>query len=208
MAEVLQAQMDALLDTVNSKLDKFQSSTQALFLNPLKAMQECIKDLQDSFNFLSKEYEDLKAATQEQKTTISHLKIENDVLHKKLQDLSTKTTSMEVTAKSFNVEFQGIPEIREENIVEIVQKICETTSGRPMPDSNIIACRRVAKLNPSSPRPRSVVVTLPSPRHRDSILSSVQRYNKTNSKDKLNSHSIGVFLWREGTNICLRTFTF
>lgn len=151
-----------------------------------------LQALQTSFNYLSSEYDDLKKESHDQKQIINELKNENLALNKRVLDISSKLISMEQLSRSCNVEFQGVPEKKQENPVEIVKKICEVTSGQPLPDESIISCRRVAKLNPASTRPRSILVTLPSPRHRDSVLSSVYRFNRNNSTEKLNSHSIGL----------------
>ncbi|KAL0850103.1 hypothetical protein ABMA28_011986 [Loxostege sticticalis] len=61
--------------------------------------------------------------------------------------------------------------------VAIVRKICDTINV-PVHDVDICSVRRIAKFNPDSSRPRNILLTLPSERQRDIILSAYKRYNK------------------------------
>lgn len=63
---------------------------------------------------------------------------------------------------------------------------CELT------ENNIHHVTRVAKGDPISSRPKSIVVQFNSPRIRDTFLAASIQYNKTNPEDKLNSHVLGI----------------
>ncbi|CAH2102050.1 unnamed protein product [Euphydryas editha] len=58
-------------------------------------------------------------------------------------------------------------------------------------DKDILHCTRIAKTNPSSTRPRSIVVQLASTRLRDQLLAAVVNYNRINPQKKLNSSHLG-----------------
>lgn len=105
--------------------------------------------------------------------------------------LETRLSQTEKVTRSCNLEIQCIPERRNENLAILFKKLCEHIK-LPISDSDIRSCRRIARLNPSSDRPRSVLITLPSERHRNHIISGVERYNNSNPKDLLNSAHIGV----------------
>lgn len=157
----------------------------------IKTFTQDLEELKHSFTFMSQEYEDLKKEVNAQKLTISTITKENLELQRTLLEHSHKINSFEQSLKSCNVEIQGVPEKRNENPQTIVKKLCETIS-EPMSDDDIVACRRVAKLNPSSPRPRSIILTLRSAKHRYRIISSVLRYNKSNPNNKLHSKLLDV----------------
>ncbi|CAG9108961.1 unnamed protein product [Plutella xylostella] len=115
----------------------------------IKTFTQDLEELKHSFTFMSQEYEDLKKEVNAQKLTISTITKENLELQRTLLEHSHKINSFEQSLKSCNVEIQGVPEKRNENPQTIVKKLCETIS-EPMSDDDIVACRRVAKLNPSS----------------------------------------------------------
>lgn len=102
---------------------------------------------------------------------------------------------MEKISRDCNVEIQCVPELRNENTYTIFKKICESINV-PILDTDIRACRRVAKMDTTSKRPRNIIITLNSPRLRDSVLSAAYRYNKQRSSDKFGSKQIGF----EGEN--------
>lgn len=184
--------MESLGSTLDDKLSSLKSYIVTVMRESIEVVKEEILNLQKSFNFLSSEYDDLKKDNSEQKQLVLDLKRDNSTLTKKYNDMAVKLQSIEQISRSYNIEVQGVPEKKEENVVGIVKKIYEVTTGEMMPDETIMSCRRVAKMDPTSPRPRNILLTLPSPRHRDSMLSAVHRFNKANPSDKLNSHSIGM----------------
>ncbi|XP_052753355.1 uncharacterized protein LOC128201195 [Galleria mellonella] len=98
---------------------------------------------------------------------------------------------MEKISRSCNLEIQAVPENLNENLISLLKKLCETIKV-PLEDIQIQACRRVAKMNRSSKRPRNILVTVSSPRLRDTILSSYMRYNKAHAKEPLNSSHLDL----------------
>ncbi|GBP34542.1 hypothetical protein EVAR_85262_1 [Eumeta japonica] len=86
----------------------------------------------------------------------------------------------------FNLEVQCVPDKRTESLLAIFKKICEEIKV-PIIYTDICSVCRVAKLNPQSIHPRSILVTLPSERHRDNI-SAVRRYNKNQPSTLISAH--------------------
>lgn len=189
---VVDLTLTALESILNDKFTSLKSYILSAIQESMQVLKDEIVTLQQSFNFLSNEYDDLKKDNQEQKKLISEMQKENTKLTQKFSDITGKLQSMEQVSRSYNVEIQGVTEKKEENVVGIVKNIYEVTTGEMISDETIMSCRRVAKINPNSPRPRNILLTLPSPRHRDYMLSSTHRYNKAHKDDKLNSHAIGM----------------
>lgn len=97
---------------------------------------------------------------------------------------------MEQFARQSNVEIQGIPERRNENLMSIVKKIGNTVSCN-LQETDILEFHRVAKQNTNSNRPKNIVVKLNCPRTRDNLLASVKVFNKNKHSDnKLNTSHI------------------
>lgn len=150
-----------------------------------------LTEIRNNLEFYSDQYESVKNEMEHQQNKIKNLSRENEQLHERMKIMETKVSYMEQQSRYNNIEIQCVPERKEENVVSIFKNICDTVS-EGISEDLIISCKRVAKTNNASKRPRNIIVTLPSPRHRDKILSAVHRYNKVHRDNKLNSHHIGL----------------
>lgn len=158
-------------------------------------VKEVIKELKNDFtvttDFLSSEQKDLQAKIDSQNAIIRDLEKENCDIKRQLSQVESKVCSMDNLSRSLNIEIQAVPENKNENVGILFQKLCEVI-GVKIDDSSVRACRRVAKMNNGSSRPRNILVTLASPRQRDLIISSVHRFNKKHSDAMLNSSHLGL----------------
>lgn len=93
--------------------------------------------------------------------------------------------------RASNIELQCVPEHRGENLTSLMKQIGRTV-GCVINDNDIYYCSRTAKMNSNSSRPRSILVKLSSPQLRDSLIASVQKYNKTHPQNKLNTSDLGI----------------
>nr|XP_034826643.1 uncharacterized protein LOC117984103 [Maniola hyperantus] len=100
-------------------------------------------------------------------------------------------SDIEQRARESNLELQCIPEFPRENLVNTVMQLGKAISY-PISQNDIISCTRIAKVNSSSSRPRSVVLKLSSPRKRDEVLGACLKFNKSNPLDKLNCSHLGI----------------
>lgn len=158
----------------------------------IKAVTDTMKqDFSQTTDFLSSEQTDLKRNLNQASQRILELEAQKASLQSDMAKLEGRLCQIEKSSRCCNLEVQCIPERRNENLLTLFKKLCEQIKS-PLSESDIRSCRRVAKLNPSSDRPRNVLVTLPSERHRDAIISAVKRYNKGNPKDLLNSGHMGI----------------
>lgn len=158
-------------------------------------VKEAIKELKSDFtvttDFLGSEQKDLQAKIVSQNVKIRDLEKENCDIKRQLIQVENKLCNMDNLSRSLNIEIQAVPENKNENLLALFHKLCDVI-GVKIDDTSVRACRRVAKMNNGSSRPRNILVTLASPRQRDLIISSVHRYNKKHSDATLNSTHLGL----------------
>lgn len=181
---------------LNSRLGLMEAAiTKNITLTIQSEINSAIEKLKAEFtqttDFLAAEQTDLKQEIDSAHKTIQSLEAENSKLSSELAYIGKRMRTLEKASRSCNAEIHGIPEKRGENVLNILNKLCDEIKIE-IPDGAICAVRRVAKLNPSSERPRNVLITLSSERHRDSLISSVRRYNKDHVANPLNSGQVGV----------------
>lgn len=153
---------------------------------------EKMSDITSAINFLENKYEDIKNDMAQKNETIRTLERENKKINQDLSDIKSKLTNIEQYSRASNLEFQCIPEHKNENIITIIKQIA-TTVQCPINDCDILSCTRLMKMNKESPRPRSVLVKFISSRLRDKFLASTMSFNKRagQNDDKLNTSHIG-----------------
>lgn len=154
------------------------------------AFQSLKDDFSTTTDFICEEQKTLKVALDNKTKLISNLETENAQLRNQMQKINARLASMEKISRSHNLELQAVPEAKNENVVALFNKLCEIVNV-PLDPLHVHACRRIAKLNPSSNRPRTILVTLSSSLLRDKIISAVHRYNKKHPKETLDSSLFG-----------------
>lgn len=160
----------------------------------LKSELATLSDLKNCLEFLSAEYDCLKSDLEASENKIKNLTKENISLNSKVSDLTNRLNLIEQHSRETNIEINGLPENKSENLNSIIEQLCSVVSV-PLQGSDILSCTRVRKLDDSSPRPRAVIVKLPTTKHRDVILAAVTKFNKKNQTDKLSTNHLGY-----GTN--------
>lgn len=196
--------ISALLDEKLSHNSSLMANLRSAIIKDVKYMitteiNEAISELKADFttttDFLMEELRDVKSKIQEKDDLVQKLETERNALQKEITNLNNRIDIIEKISRDCNVEIQCVPELRNENVCNIFKKICESINV-PILDADIRACRRVAKMDTTSKRPRNIIVTLTSPRLRDNVLSAAYRYNKQRNSDKFGSQHIGF----EGEN--------
>lgn len=150
-----------------------------------------ISDFQDSLSFFSKQYDALAQVINEKTEIINSLVAKNDNLTSQMKILTNRLGQMEQNMRSTNIEINGIPEHRTENLVKTIEQLGRVIES-PLGDTDILHVTRIAKLNKESDRPRSVIVKLRSQRRRDELLAAVTKFNKNNRENKLSSEHLGI----------------
>lgn len=175
---------DLFMREMGNLLLKMTNQMKVTLCTELSTLKKDIQDLNTSISHINEQ-------CNEASTDIKSLKIENDTIRLVNRDLTIKLNHLEQHARGCNVEFQCVPERKTENIISIVTQVAKTI-GCVVLDENILSCSRIAKLNPNSTRPRSIVVSFSSPRLRDTFLASAIKFNKTHIDNKLNSTHVGI----------------
>lgn len=172
-------------------IDLLKTTIEQTISAQLKDITDQVSDIRESMSFFNKQYEDMKCALEENTTNIKELRRDNEMLKITVNDLSSRLNLMEQGLRESNIEINGIPEHRNENLNTTLIQLVKVI-GEPVPTSDIIHATRVAKISKDSDRPRTVVVKLSSPKCRDAILAAVANFNKKNSKQKLSSQHLGL----------------
>lgn len=166
--------------------------------NPIKAQLDAV---QESVKFLSDQYEDFKDSIHTIVNENKALKAECAQLREKVSNLSDRVSLMEQHMRDSNLEIQGVPEFKSENVVNVVKQIAQVVSAK-LTDEDVLRCTRVASINRNGQRPRAIVVKLRSTRCRDEVYSAVQRYNKAHQEEKLNSSHLGIAGEKRNIYVC------
>ncbi|CAB3250075.1 unnamed protein product [Arctia plantaginis] len=157
----------------------------------LNVIKQHLSSCHDSITFMNAKFEELKACIEEKSSTISKLQSDNEILRTTVHSLSARLDIAERNLRESNIEINGLPEHRSENLINVVSQLAKTI-GCPLPEHDICKVTRVAKLSKDNERPRTVIVKICNSRQRDIVLASVINFNKKNPKDKFNSHHLGL----------------
>lgn len=158
----------------------------------VKRAIETVKiDFTSTTDFISAEQENMKLKIAEKDNRIKELESEVSKTQEVICKLQNRITTVEKLSRDMNIEIHEVPESKDEDLVVLFRKLCECLQI-VIPDGDIRACRRVAKMNADSKRPRNILVTLSSQRLRDTLLSAATRFNKAHSDDRLCVSHIGI----------------
>jgi hypothetical protein len=156
----------------------------------LKDFKDEISGLTQSIQFINDTFEKFNIDLQECKTNIENFAKEKETFQRDLNIITRRLNQVEQISRSSNLEIQCVPERKTENVLSMVTQLSKAVSC-PINESDIHYCSRIAKKNPESSRPRSILVKLNSPRSRDSLLAAVIKYNKGHPQNKLNTEHVG-----------------
>ncbi|XP_026316028.1 uncharacterized protein LOC113227350 [Hyposmocoma kahamanoa] len=196
--------ISALLDEKLSHNSSHMTNLRSAIIKDVKSMitteiNGAIAELKADFtattDFLMEELKEVKSKIQKKDDLVKKLEEERNALQMEISSLNNRIEIIEKISRDCNVEIQCVPELRNENTYSIFKKICESINV-PISDNEIRACRRVAKMDTTSKRPRNIIVSFASPRLRDNVLSATYRFNKHHNSDKFGSKHIGF----EGEN--------
>lgn len=156
----------------------------------LESLNAQFVELRESVTFYNQKYEEIKTILEEKTAVIHSLENDNLKLKSTVLDLSNRLNSVEQTMREGNIEINGIPEHKSENLANAVAQLVKVVDAS-ITSEDVTLVTRVAKLNKNDSRPRTIVAKLRTPRHRDVILAAVTKFNKSHPNDKLNSHQLG-----------------
>lgn len=182
---------EEIQDMMDGMLAKLQLTIGNLLNDKLKPIKEEIQDVKDSMNFLNDQYEEFIKEHKIYKKRMQVLERQNERLTSAVKDMSDRINNMEQYARVNNLEIQCLPENKNENLLELVKKLGSVV-GFDIKKDTILHVTRIAKIDKSSTRPRSIVVQCSSPRIRDEFLAANIKFNRMNVNDKLNTQHMGI----------------
>lgn len=174
-------------DLISTIRDEIRTAIRA----ELAPVKEQLKELKDSVQYMSNQYDDLIKTTDAIVDDYRNLKTECHQLRSTVSVMAARMETMEQYLRESNIEVQGIPQNKNEHLVNIIEKIADVVSLK-LNDNDILKCTRVASINKENKKPRTIVVKLRSTRCRDEFYSAVARFNKSNPNNKLNSSMLGI----------------
>ncbi|CAG4964370.1 unnamed protein product [Colias eurytheme] len=189
---VTEASLQKILDSFKSDMTEvIQNAVTKAVCDKFSTLTKQISDFHESLTFLNDQYEALKLHVKENDNIMTNLTKENATLVITVKDLTSRLAYTEQHLRESNLEINGIPENRSENLSNCLNQLAKVVNA-DIKDDDIMQVTRIAKINKDDGRPRAVVAKLRSPRHRDILLAAVQKYNKCNSDDKLSTHHLGI----------------
>jgi hypothetical protein len=198
---VTMEKLSQLMDQkLNAALTYHTSSLRASLKSDIESLvrgeiNDALRVVKDEFtattDFIVAEQEDLKTKINNQITIIENLQKDKNDLKLQTSKVVSKLSIMESLSRSHNLEIHAVPENKNEDLPNLFHKLCQVV-GASIDQSAVRACRRVAKMNPASNRPRNILVTLSSPQQRDLVISSVYRFNKSRPNDMLSCLHLGM----------------
>lgn len=199
--EVTMDKMSTLLDSkLSVSLSAFMDNFRRALRDDVKEMVRCelesvTKSIKDEFSattdFICAEQTSLRSDIDKNIELIKRLETERTSLQTEIIKLNTRLAGVEKISRSCNIELQAVPEKRTENVLLLVKKLFDVIKV-PIDDGQISSCRRVAKHNPESKRPRNIIVSFTTPRLRDLVLSASHRFNKSHSGRGLLSTDLDI----------------
>ncbi|CAB3231634.1 unnamed protein product [Arctia plantaginis] len=188
LEQKLNASLSHLMDQIRTVVhEEVKKQVQVEIRDAMKQLKE---DFTSTTDFICADQRDLRAEINSKMNTIKALERNNSDLQKEINTLNNRISVIEKISRGQNLELQAVPESRNENLVTLIKNLC-TSINFQIDDSSILSCRRVAKINSTSDRPRNIIVTLSNSTLRDQILSACRRL-RNSSKEPLNSTHVGI----------------
>lgn len=181
---------DVVKTELNAMLKKLNSNIVDIINKELAPIRKEIGDMNEYMSFINGKFESIEAEQLSAKKSFKDIVEENKKMENTILDLTQRLNYLEQKSRSNNLEFQCVPEVKSENLYTLAKNLASVV-GYDLNDRDILHCTRVAKLNKTSTRPKSIIIQLSSPRIRDELLASVINFNKTHANNKLNANHLG-----------------
>lgn len=179
-------------DTLRSVLrEELTATIKDLIAVELRGLRDEVTSFKSSLEFFDMQYTDYEKKLKEKSVIISDLEKANVSLTSTVHDLTSRLSLVEQHMRESNLEINGIPEHKTENLPSTILQLSKAVDST-LTDEEILHVTRVAKMDKDSDRPRAVIVKLRSQRHRDAVLAAVSKFNKKKAdENKLSSHHLG-----------------
>uniref|UniRef100_A0A1E1WIH3 FP protein C-terminal domain-containing protein n=1 Tax=Pectinophora gossypiella TaxID=13191 RepID=A0A1E1WIH3_PECGO len=175
--------LNSSVSNIREELDaiKNQYSNVTRSISVLKEGQSSIlsdfKSLTESFEFSSGQIRDLNERVKKVETSAKLPgKVESEIaiLRSTVNDLQYRLHQQQQWDRQQNLEVTGVPESKNENLIELTIKIAKL-AGVDLVREDIIHAVRIQPLVSNPKRPKSIVIKLNNRTHKDKILAGLHK---------------------------------
>lgn len=159
---------------------KVENIVQRAVEKKLKMFNDTILDFQKSVDYCSSSVDDFveKIKIMDKKceeVVKNHLKLveANQKLENEVTGLKTQLEELLQYGRNVNVQIEGVPEVRTENVIDLVCKLATAINEPVVPARDIQAAHRLPSKNKNKPRP--IVVQFSNRFKRDSFLKKAKK---------------------------------
>lgn len=184
-------------DTMNmdeySKLEILFKSHSNQISNKMDEFRKKLDQYEDSIQYNSNQMEDMmkmfKEVKEENKKIIEKQEVlekENTELQKRMKILENKIDFLENRSRIENLESQNVPETKNENVSEIVERIGKVIGINNIPEGTIQVAHRVDKMNKERGN-RPIIAHMSSRYMRNIWIQKYREFKKGNGGNTLNA---------------------
>ncbi|CAG9112513.1 unnamed protein product [Plutella xylostella] len=170
---------------------QIKTSIKDCIATQLREITSEMNNIKESIKFSSDKFEEFKSEVISFKKNVQIIQKENENLRCTVSSLQQRVNQLEQLSRASNLEIQCVPEFKAENPSNIVQQLSKVIDCE-VQDKDLVFCSRIAKANPQSSRPRSLLVKFQNQRQRDAYLTAATKFNKEHPTDKLNTSHLGI----------------
>lgn len=176
-------EIKAEMQKIRKDHTEIKKSVQSL-KNKLTDMESQVGSLKESVQFGSDQNDDLMKKMSEETNKTSQALADIAKLQADNDNLKLAFNNNEQRERLLNLEFMGIPEVKDENLTELMIEIA-TYVGVEMSDNDIVQVNRVSPRVKLQGRPRVIVAKMSNRLIKDSLLSTIR-------KNRITTKAIGM----------------
>ncbi|XP_063822158.1 uncharacterized protein LOC135072136 [Ostrinia nubilalis] len=182
--------------------NKILSMMEGYFSRQDEKISKLVKDTEDvktSIGVMSDIFDELKRKVEDVDHRLSELEkktstISSETDHKEIGELQARLDYMEQISRSCNAEISNVPERRGENLLNVVHNIASIIK-QPVTSQDIVAVHRVQQMNPTSSRPKNIIIRFSSQISRDNFISAARlKKNITSEQLKIEGTSHKIYI--------------
>jgi hypothetical protein len=134
---------------IEREMEKISSS----FNSAVTQLNDRLDTIEHSLSFTSDRQDSLDTRLTDMENKLK----QNIDVSKQISDLQYKIDFMEQQARLYNIEISNLPERRDENLINILEKIGSTIK-HTIPKSDIVSIHRVPHFDNKNTRPKNIIV--------------------------------------------------
>lgn len=162
---------DELMSMMRSELPRM---VREAVKDAMESIRTDIQDLQNSLTYIHAEYTELRKGYEDLRTDNKALTKTCQELEFRIADIERETAKQQQWSRLQNLELIGVPETKDESLIEIATKVADRAGVSLRPDE-IDFAHRVKPRREVSGRPRSIVLRFKQRLTKDKLLSAARR---------------------------------